>query len=56
MLICVDMSMATENVHDSSSRLETFCRLTAQAIHAYLVLVVSVLETMVAISLRSFLG
>ena len=48
MLMCFDISMATENVHTYSSRSETFCGLTAQEIRAYLVIVVSLFEPMVA--------
>ena len=41
VLMCVDMSKATENVHTSSSSSYTFCRLIVQEIHAYFEIVES---------------
>ena len=54
VIICVDMSMATENFHVSSSNYKTFCMLTSQEMRAYLAIVVSLIEPMVAIPLCFF--
>ena len=53
VLICVDMSKATENFHASSSSSYTFCRLIAQAIHAYFEIFKSLHAPMLASLLRS---
>ena len=54
VLMCVDMYMATKNVHASSISYRTFCRFTAQAIRAYLAILVSLLKLVVASPLQSF--
>ena len=53
VLMCVDMSKATKNIHVSSSRSYTFCRLIAQEIRAYFEIVESLNAPMMASPLQS---